>query len=194
MATDLITVGHGTASRAEFTRLLHGAGVNRLVDVRRYPGSRAYPHVSRDALTRWLPAAGVNYRWEERLGGRRRLPAESPDKTETAQPTSTTTVIPGLPILLQDEAVVDLGLSLVSFLSYSGFPNVTSKPISSRSEREARCHTLFRRPAKREAFVVSVRVSVAMVRDRSCAIGLPAATAGAGLADSSSHPRVYGRC
>jgi uncharacterized protein (DUF488 family) len=56
------------------------AGVNRLVDVRRYPGSRAYPHVSRDALTRWLPAAGVNYRWEERLGGRRRLPAESPDK------------------------------------------------------------------------------------------------------------------
>mgnify|MGYP003294016022 CR=1 FL=1 len=44
-----------TASQAEFTRLLHGAGVNRLVDVRRYPGSRAYPHVSRDALTRWLP-------------------------------------------------------------------------------------------------------------------------------------------
>jgi uncharacterized protein (DUF488 family) len=80
MATDLITVGHGRASQAEFTRLLHGAGVNRLVDVRRYPGSRAYPHVRRDALTRWLPAAGVDYRWEERLGGRRRLPAESPDK------------------------------------------------------------------------------------------------------------------
>jgi len=80
MATDLITVGHGTASQAEVTRLLDSAGVTRLVDVRRYPGSRAYPHVSRDALTRSLPAAGVDYRWEERLGGRRRLPAESADK------------------------------------------------------------------------------------------------------------------
>ena len=76
----LITVGHGTATQAEFTRLLHDAGVTRLVDVRRYPGSRAHPHVSREALARWLPAAGVNYRWEERLGGRRRLPAESPDR------------------------------------------------------------------------------------------------------------------
>jgi uncharacterized protein (DUF488 family) len=80
MATDLITVGHGTASQAEFTRLLHGTGVTRLVDVRRYPVSRAYLHVGREALIRWLPAAGVDYRWEERLGGRRRLPAESPDK------------------------------------------------------------------------------------------------------------------
>jgi hypothetical protein len=80
MATDLITVGHGTASQAEFTRLLHGTGVTRLVDVRRYPVSRAYLHVGREALIPWLPAAGVDYRWEERLGGRRRLPAESPDK------------------------------------------------------------------------------------------------------------------
>jgi uncharacterized protein (DUF488 family) len=54
--------------------------VTRLGDVRHYPGSRAYPDVGRDALTRWLPAGGVDYRWEERLGGRRRLPAESPDK------------------------------------------------------------------------------------------------------------------
>jgi uncharacterized protein (DUF488 family) len=80
MAPCLITVGHGTASQAEFTSLLRDAGVTRLVDVRRYPGSRAHPHVSRDALARWLPAAGVSYRWEERLGGRRRLPAESPDR------------------------------------------------------------------------------------------------------------------
>lgn len=54
--------------------------MTRLVDVRHYPGSRAYPDVGRDALTRWLPAGGVDYRWEERLCGRRRLPAESPDK------------------------------------------------------------------------------------------------------------------
>ena len=79
MAPLLLTVGHGTTNQAEFTGLLRAAGVARLVDVRRYPGSRAHPHVSREALAGWLPAAGIGYRWEERLGGRRRLPAESPD-------------------------------------------------------------------------------------------------------------------
>jgi uncharacterized protein (DUF488 family) len=76
----LLTVGHGTTTQAEFTGLLRAAGVARLVDVRRYPASRAHPHVSREALARWLPAVGIYYRWEERLGGRRRLPAESPDR------------------------------------------------------------------------------------------------------------------
>jgi uncharacterized protein (DUF488 family) len=80
MPSRLITVGHGTASQPELTGLLRDAGVTRLVDVRRYPGSRAHPHVSRDALAQWLPATGVGYRWDERLGGRRRLPTESPDR------------------------------------------------------------------------------------------------------------------
>ncbi|MGW5052586.1 DUF488 domain-containing protein [Actinokineospora sp. NPDC004072] len=79
MAPSLLTVGHGTASQDEFSELLLAAGVVKLVDVRRYPGSRAHPHVSREALAHWLPAAGIDYRWEERLGGRRRLPPESPD-------------------------------------------------------------------------------------------------------------------
>jgi uncharacterized protein (DUF488 family) len=76
----LITVGHGTATQTEFTRLLRDADVTWLVDVRRYPGSRAHPHVTREALAQWLPAADIGYRWEERLGGRRRLPADSPDR------------------------------------------------------------------------------------------------------------------
>ncbi|MFC3502206.1 DUF488 family protein [Micromonospora krabiensis] len=80
MAEALLTVGHGTASQAEFTALLGAAGVTRLVDVRRYPGSRAHPHVGRDALAEWLPTIGVDYRWEPRLGGRRRVPADSPDR------------------------------------------------------------------------------------------------------------------
>jgi uncharacterized protein (DUF488 family) len=78
-AAPLLTVGHGTASQDELTALLRDAGLQRLVDVRRFPGSRAHPHVGRDALARWLPAAGIVYRWDERLGGRRRVPAESPD-------------------------------------------------------------------------------------------------------------------
>ncbi len=75
----LLTVGHGTAGQAEFAELLRAAGVARLVDVRRYPGSRAHPHFGRSAMGEWLPNAGVGYRWEERLGGRRRTPTDSPD-------------------------------------------------------------------------------------------------------------------
>ena len=70
--TRLLTLGHGTASVAELTALLDGAGVERLVDVRTAPGSRRHPHVGRDALAGWLPAAGVAYRWEPELGGFRR--------------------------------------------------------------------------------------------------------------------------
>jgi uncharacterized protein (DUF488 family) len=37
--------------------------------------------VGTDAMAQWLPAAGVSYRWEPRLGGRRTQPkdAASPD-------------------------------------------------------------------------------------------------------------------
>ncbi|MCA2218880.1 DUF488 domain-containing protein [Jidongwangia harbinensis] len=79
MATLLMTVGHGTATEDELVTLFRGAGLRRLTDVRRYPGSRAHPHVSRDRLVQWLPACGISYRHEERLGGRRRLDTESPD-------------------------------------------------------------------------------------------------------------------
>ena len=70
----LLTVGHGSLSQDALGALLTRAGVQRLVDVRRFPGSRAHPHVAADALADWLPPLGVTYRSEPRLGGRRRLP------------------------------------------------------------------------------------------------------------------------
>ena len=70
----LLTVGHGPEDRLRLGARLAGAGIERVVDVRRFPGSRTNPDVRRDALAEWLPAAGIGYRWEERLGGRRRLP------------------------------------------------------------------------------------------------------------------------
>jgi uncharacterized protein (DUF488 family) len=70
--TRLLTLGHGTASQAELLGLLEGAGVERLVDVRAHPGSRRHPHVAREAMAGWLARAGVAYRWEPELGGRRR--------------------------------------------------------------------------------------------------------------------------
>jgi uncharacterized protein (DUF488 family) len=71
-APALLTVGHGTADQDELTQLFRTAGIEAIVDVRRFPGSRRHPHVARDRLERWLPDAGIDYRWEERLGGRRR--------------------------------------------------------------------------------------------------------------------------
>jgi len=70
----LLTVGHGRLDQEALGSLLRTASVELLVDVRRFPGSRANPAVSRDALPAWLPEVGVDYRWEEPLGGRRPLP------------------------------------------------------------------------------------------------------------------------
>lgn len=77
--TTLLTVGHGTASQEQFTETLAKAGVQSLTDVRIAPGSRKFPHFGKDLLGEWLPKAGVAYRWENRLGGFRKLPPESPD-------------------------------------------------------------------------------------------------------------------
>lgn len=71
----LLTVGHGTADRARLSQLLSDAGVGRVVDVRRFPGSRRNPDAGADAMREWLGEAGLAYHWEPRLGGRRRLPA-----------------------------------------------------------------------------------------------------------------------
>ena len=73
---ELLTVGHGRLDEPSFGGLLRDSSVELLVDVRRFPGSRTNPAVGRDALPSWLPDAGVDYRWEERLGGRRKLPAD----------------------------------------------------------------------------------------------------------------------
>jgi uncharacterized protein (DUF488 family) len=71
----LLTFGHGTAGPDELVGLLRGAGVSRVIDVRRFPGSRRNPGLGNEAMSSWLPEAGVEYTWEPRLGGRRRIPA-----------------------------------------------------------------------------------------------------------------------
>lgn len=75
-AGPIVTVGHGTLEAGAFVALAREAAVEAVVDVRRYPGSRRHPHFGRDELARWLPDAGISYRWAPALGGRR-----SPDPT-----------------------------------------------------------------------------------------------------------------
>jgi len=72
------TVGHGTLPADDFATLVTGAGIQVIVDVRSFPASRRHPQYRREAMERWLPDAGVAYRWEPRLGGRRRPRPDSP--------------------------------------------------------------------------------------------------------------------
>jgi uncharacterized protein (DUF488 family) len=74
---ELLTVGHGTLAAGELAQLLTGAAVELLVDVRSYPGSRRNPQFGREAMEAWVPGAGIAYRWEGRLGGRRRARPDS---------------------------------------------------------------------------------------------------------------------
>jgi uncharacterized protein (DUF488 family) len=72
----LWTIGHSTRTNEEFLALLTAQGIARVVDVRRFPGSRRYPHFHSVALAESLTEAGLIYRHEPNLGGRR---VASPD-------------------------------------------------------------------------------------------------------------------
>ncbi|HEX6587517.1 MAG TPA: DUF488 domain-containing protein [Longimicrobiales bacterium] len=78
-AQPLFTIGHSTRELDEFIGLLRTHGITRIVDVRRYPGSRRYPHFGSEALRDSLRAAGIDYRHAPDLGGRRRPAADSPN-------------------------------------------------------------------------------------------------------------------
>lgn len=80
----VFTFGHGTADATQISTLLRGAGVQQLVDVRTAPGSRHNPDTARQAMARWLPEAGIDYRWEPRLGGWRRAAKGAVDSPDTA--------------------------------------------------------------------------------------------------------------
>ena len=71
------TVGHSTRSAEEFGQILLAHGIQVLVDVRSFPGSRRYPQFNRVTLSESLAKLGIKYRHEPRLGGRQRPRADS---------------------------------------------------------------------------------------------------------------------
>jgi uncharacterized protein (DUF488 family) len=77
---NIYTIGHSTRSLDELVALLGENGVTRLADIRRFPGSKRYPHFSREALSRSLPSLGIAYEHFEDLGGRRK---PAPDSVNT---------------------------------------------------------------------------------------------------------------
>lgn len=66
------TIGHSTRSLDELVALLRSNGVDCLVDVRAFPGSRRHPQFNKENLESALPAAGIAYAHLRGLGGRRK--------------------------------------------------------------------------------------------------------------------------
>jgi uncharacterized protein (DUF488 family) len=66
------TIGHSTRSREEFLEALLAFQIEVLVDVRRFPGSKKFPHFNVEALGEYLPESGVAYLPCTSLGGRRK--------------------------------------------------------------------------------------------------------------------------
>ncbi|HEU5304844.1 MAG TPA: DUF488 domain-containing protein, partial [Gemmatimonadales bacterium] len=73
------TVGHSTLPLGQFLELLADHEIEAIADVRRYPGSRRWPHFSRESLAESLAARGIAYEWFPDLGGRREPLPDSPN-------------------------------------------------------------------------------------------------------------------
>jgi uncharacterized protein (DUF488 family) len=67
----LWTIGHSNRPLADFLALLAPEKIEVIADVRRFPGSRRYPHFGRDVLSAALRDAGIDYIHFPDLGGRR---------------------------------------------------------------------------------------------------------------------------
>lgn len=68
----ILTVGHSNLEATKFVELLEGQGVELLVDIRRFPGSKHVPWTNSESLEKLLKDAGIGYLHLESLGGRRR--------------------------------------------------------------------------------------------------------------------------
>jgi uncharacterized protein (DUF488 family) len=73
------TIGHSTRPLDEFLDLLSSHSIEAVADVRRYPGSRRWPHFAREPLETELQKRRIHYHWFPELGGRRTPAPDSPN-------------------------------------------------------------------------------------------------------------------
>lgn len=73
----IYTIGHSTHPIEVFLSMLNGFGIQKLVDIRRLPGSRKYPQFDKDNLEISLQQAGIEYFHLTELGGRRKAKKDS---------------------------------------------------------------------------------------------------------------------
>ena len=75
----VLTVGHSTRTFEQFVGLLRVGGVERLVDVRRFPHSPRHPQFGEESLPGRLCEEGIGYVHLPGLGGRRKPLPSSPN-------------------------------------------------------------------------------------------------------------------
>ncbi len=73
------TIGHSTRSLDTFLNLLQAHRIEVLVDVRRWPTSRRFPHFCGQTLSEALRERGIAYVWRQDLGGYRTPQPGSPN-------------------------------------------------------------------------------------------------------------------
>ena len=78
MKHQLFSIGHSNQPLDRFLGLLAQHRIEALADIRRFPGSRKYPHWNQQNLAASLQEAGIEYHWIETLGGRRRSKKAGP--------------------------------------------------------------------------------------------------------------------
>ncbi len=83
----VFTIGHSSRSLEDFVSLLKEFEIQAVADIRRFPGSRKFPHFDRDLFDKQLQARGIHYVWFEELGGfRRRTTKEESSNTGLESP------------------------------------------------------------------------------------------------------------
>jgi uncharacterized protein (DUF488 family) len=73
------TVGHSNKTIDDFLTILRSHNIDLVADVRRFPGSRRYPHFGQEKLRAALQEKGISYGHFEDLGGRREARKDSPN-------------------------------------------------------------------------------------------------------------------
>ena len=79
VAGEIWTLGHSNKTFEAFAALLTSHKITALADVRRFPGSRRYPHFNAEQLDPALAQAGIEYVHFPELGGRRTPRKDSPN-------------------------------------------------------------------------------------------------------------------
>jgi uncharacterized protein (DUF488 family) len=72
------TVGHSNHPLEKLIAILKAHGIERVIDVRRFPASRKWPHFDAESLAASLPGADIAYARMPELGGRRKARPDSP--------------------------------------------------------------------------------------------------------------------
>jgi len=77
------TIGHSNRSLSKFLKLLKDYKIVAVVDVRRFPTSRRFPHFKKENLEKELEKNNIKYFWlGESLGGLRPITYEEYMKTK----------------------------------------------------------------------------------------------------------------